>query len=204
MQQQRISPDYEPHITLEKRVADYLKAHQFTTDSATYHTAYQLGTQALLMRNYTATALYIRSKADRIAIHQYKAIVFEWDVKTHENQNRQNWALEVMPLVSHLATVPLGVRCLFVYHNPFTRFECGFWTDAMPPIMRIHLPPRWKGEIRTRYAALIERYFPNVPINEEFVGGSGDPFVLFGWSVVRQLPHWQTLIDAELTKDIAS
>lgn len=197
--QQSVKPGYTPHVELEKRVADYLDTRGFITDEATYHTAYRTDSQRLLMRRDDPTALYIRAKADRIALHKFRPVTFEWDAKTHQRRDSRNMALEVMPIVTHLATVPIGVRCLYAYHNPFTGFDGGFWLDTMPSVSVVFLPSRWQGQRRAWYADLIRRYFPDVTVRDlDRYGGSGDPFFLVNESDVIRLPHWQALIDAEL------
>jgi hypothetical protein len=194
-----ISPDYAPHQTLERRVADYLHESEFETGNSTYHETYAPALRRILQRTFEPTSLYIRAKADRVAAHRTLPLVFEWDAKTHKSSQYADCTLEVLPIALHLANAAFDVRCLYAYHNPFTGHECGFWIHDMPRVRAIHIPDRWTPPLKKWFGMMFFSYFPDTPVREtRWRGGSGDPYLIIDRYDVEQLPHWQSLIAQEL------
>lgn len=191
------------HNTLEIDVTEYLERNEFYVDDWTYHTRLPKPIARLLSIRFDATSLYLRARADRIAIHKELPVVFEWEAKTHESRRKHNIALEALPLIHHMSKAKLGVKCLYVYRDdkidPIR--EVGFWVHGLPPIDVVMIPDRWAEEEVRWYRSVIEQGLPGIHIVENIaVGGTGDPFVIINEDYIDYLPHWQDLIEAELEK----
>lgn len=148
----------------------------------------------ILSRRWSMTALYLRGRADRIAIHKTKPIEFEWEAKTHHNPRYSDLTIEFLPLVHHISKVKLGVKCLYVFN--INGVDGGFWAHDLPQIRQIHFPPRVEYNLTRKFIMpLMKSYFPNASIYESVVNGSNDPFVIFDKSVIGKSRHWKELID---------
>lgn len=191
-----ISPDWKPHGDLEKRVGEELERLGYYNVALTYHSALPKEVADLLSRRYSPTALYIRGRADRLAIHKTIPVEFEWEVKTALNPRYQNMAVEALPLIHHINKMRLGVSCLYAYHNPYTNHHAGFWVEELPEICAVNIPSRWSRDTVQWFTDVFKRQWPTAPINlTTYKAGSGDPYVLIHSEVVERLSHWQTLID---------
>jgi len=198
-----INPDNRNHAELEDEVRDYLMSIGYMTSEATYHSVMPKSISNRLSRIFTTTALYIRGRADRIAVHKSMNLVFEWEAKSHTNPRYRDIAVEMLPLVHHISRAKLGVRCLYVHRDVHINQDCGFWVHELPDIREVHFV---NGKLSNRVEAFLKRiaiqYFPSVKIrNLRYNGGSGDPYVLIDSSVVSNLPHWKVLIDEYTTGD---
>lgn len=195
-----ITPGYEPHAQLEERIESYLKGQGFFVDSLTYHDRLPEEVVRILQYRNTPTALYLRGKADRIAIHPKYEIEFEWETKTHENSKYRDLTIECLPLVFHILRSPLGVRCLYACAIPHISKEFGFWIHEFPPVREIHIPSRWELDTREWFKAIFRVHFPTVFIrdvrwNRRF---SGDPYLIIDKSELTNCSHWHELIDGLL------
>lgn len=203
-----ITPDYKPHKKLESDVRDFLKSHNFLFYEATYHAVADKEVKDLLATRFTPTALYLRGRADRIAIHKTKPIEFEFECKTHENTRFHDCTIEMLPLIHHLSKSKLGVKCLYTYRDDIPRvyqisekeygrtsipIECGFWVDQLPVVREIRIPPRKTNDIDW-FEQLAKNWFPGIAINYKDVGGTGDPFLIIDQPIIETYPHWQILI----------
>lgn len=190
------SAEFLTHATLEQRVCNYLVSKNYIVDEATYHNVMSEDTVKFLRYRFTPTALYIRTRADRIACHRSGLIDFEWEAKTHDLSNKyRDLTIEVLPLMHHINKIKLGVKCLYVFD--VKGINGGFWVDHLPPIKFAAIPPRREYEsMKQMFTDSITQFFPGVHISYNNVGGSGDPFVIFDYSVISKLPHWKTLIDS--------
>jgi hypothetical protein len=190
--------DYLPHRSLEDRVRSYLEERGYFVYEATYHSVMPETEKRILSRRYSMTALYLRGRADRVAIHNIIPVEIEWEAKTHANPKYDDLTIELLPLVHHVSKAKLGVRCLYVFN--VNGFEAGFWAHQLPRIRQIHLSTRdeYKPNL-WHFENLCREFFRGVPVYKSTVNGSGDPFVIFDKSVIRQQKHWQDFID-EVTK----
>lgn len=190
-----ISPSNRAHQALEKDVEQALSALGFLIASATYHSVLPSEVKDRLQNTYTSTALYLRGRADRIAIHKELPLVFEWEAKTHSSTLWHDMTIEALPLCHHLAEAQLGVRCLYAYRNPYKKHNVGFWISDMPPIREIKIPIRWTEATQEWFAQQFRRFMPQVPISIlENCRGSRDPFVIIDQSEIEKMPHWNMLI----------
>jgi hypothetical protein len=114
------------HDRLEADVKDFLTNEGFLTASATYHDVYDEPMVEILQTRYSPTALYIRGRADRVAVHSGLPIEFEYECKTNSGKHR-NMAVEALPWLHHLSKVSLGVRCLYVYRDTVASMDRGVW-----------------------------------------------------------------------------
>ncbi len=192
----RVNPDNGHHQSLEDEVIEYLEGLGFKTIAAPYHDTMPPAIVELLRRRWTLTDLYLRARADRIAIHRQRALTFEFECKTHINPRYKDMALELLPLVHHFDKARRGVKCLYCYHNPFTAEDGGFWIQNMPRPRVLMLPLRgcW-----VEHHAELERWandlWPDVPVKRmPVVFGSGDPFVVIDSSSLLAMASWQDLI----------
>lgn len=184
------------HDEFEQTIREFLTARDFLTDQSTYHAALRPETAAELSRRYSPTALYIRGRADRIAIHRFLPLEFEWEAKTTDKKWHRNLAIEAYPLIHHIMKARTGVRCLYAYWNPHTGAEAGFWTHQIPRIREIKLPNRWSEAQRTWFKRLFAQYLPGIYVDDQCeANGSKDPFVIIDGTTVHALADWRQLID---------
>jgi len=195
------TPDNPEHIQLENDVRKYLSGLGFLTDEATYHSVMNPKVKDRLSHIYTPTSLYIRGRADRIAVHTQYDIVFEWEAKTHTSKKYHDMTLEALPLCHHLAKIQLDVECLYVYRDSIVGYDCGFWVKDIPPIRVIMIPERWGRAKSDWFKDQFTRFWPETKIRTTpAYGGSGDPFVIIDQSIVAKLSHWQDCIRAKLSE----
>jgi len=83
--------------------------------------------------------------------------------------------------------------------------EFAFWAEDgwMPPISRVVLPAKWKGEVAQYYERQLRQAFQGKAIERMNVQGTGDPFVLISRQWVEAVAQakvfgWKAMIDAEL------
>jgi hypothetical protein len=190
---QPLAPLHPQHDAFETEVTQWLTAMGFLCHSATYHTMMPPAMANLLRRRSSMTALHLRGRADRIAIHQTLPVEFEYECKTHDSQQYQDLTIELTALCFHLMKARLGVKCLYIYrHNGR---EKGFWADEMPTPRVVHIPARYDAATTLQFKGMAENYFPNVPIRlGGKTNGSGDPFVIIDYSVVAQMANWRELV----------
>lgn len=195
-----IMPSILSHKTLETDIAEYLDRKGFWVGAATYHEVLPDNIKRRLSAIYTPTALYLRGRADRIAVHKTGDVVIEWEAKTHTSGQRHDMTLEALPLCHHMDNANLGVICLYVYRDTDCGYECGFWTEQLNtrdvPVRVIMIPGRWNADQRAWYRKQFARVLPGVQIVDTGRNaGTGDPFLIIDESVVRGLPDWRCLID---------
>jgi hypothetical protein len=192
--------DHKPHNSLETDVNEFLKSNNFITCSATYHDVMPTDAVKILQYRFDMTSLYIRGRADRIAIHKTIPITFEWECKTHINQKYKDLTIELLPLAHHISKVELGVDCLYIFRTDIA--EGGFWANDLPEIRQIWMPPRKEYEkLRDLFKRIIENIYKTKKITESVVSGSGDPFLIIDKSVIVNLPDWRKLITDRINKD---
>jgi hypothetical protein len=192
-----IGPDDPNHQALENSVTEYLKSVGYFVDSAPYHDKMYDEIVRALQNIYTPTALYLRSRADRIAVRSNPPSVFEWEVKTHASAARHDCTLEAYPICVHILKHRfLGVRCLYVYWDPIRNYNVGWWIHQMPPIKVIMIPPRWRDEQIEWFESLFTEILPDIDIVplKKLTKGSNDPFLIIDEKSIRELPHWKGLI----------
>lgn len=177
------------------------------TAEATYHKAMPTDVVRRLQHCYAPGAMYLRHRADRIAIHPTKDVVFEWECKTHMQTNRHDWTMEALPLCHHVAAYrEFGIDCLYAYSNPFKdhRRECGFWTSSFDfaSVRCVMIPGVWTQEGVAWFRKQFTRYLPDTPIlSSPRNAGSGDPFLIIDESNLGLFSDWRKLIDQRLTEE---
>jgi hypothetical protein len=185
----------EKHDVLEGHVADELQSLGYLVTRATYHEVMNEEVANRLKGIYDPTALYVRGRADRIAVHRYHPTVFEFEAKTHESERYNDLTIEALPMVHHIARCRLGVRCLYVYHNPAELFPRGFWVGSMPRVRDLWIPGRWQPLMAEFFRKTFSEFFPGIEIKMGArVSGSGDPFLVVAESDVLALPDWRLLV----------
>lgn len=194
-----ITPAIESHSSLETRVESYLTARGFIVEHKnTYHDAFDPKTVQLLQKINTPAALSIRGRADKVAVHTTRPIVFEYDAKSHVSQTHHNLTLEAMPLAHHVLDSHIGARCLYVITDASGQ-DRGFWTIKGLPIGKIHIPDRWSAQETADFEKYFKSVFKGVPIHTGTKSyGSGDPFVIIDRKQVEQMSDWRKLIDSLL------
>lgn len=185
------------HDTFENEVTAWLESQDFFCHSATYHNTLPEPMTHRLQHCWTETAMYLRGRADRVAVHKVQPFVFEYECKTHDRPDKPNMALELGPLGFHLAKARYGVKCLYIYrHNGR---ECGFWIHEMPPARVVMIPPKWTEDGMKYYAKFAAEFFPGVNVVSGLNSrGSGDPFVIVDASEVARLHDWHDLVGVEM------
>jgi hypothetical protein len=191
----KVDPEFEPHKELEIDVREYLEAMDFITHSSAYHDVMDQSLKELLTHRWSPTALYIRARADRIAVHKSLPIEFEYDLKTKDRKQYSDLLIEILPVVLHKIKSMIGIKCLFCCR--VNGYDRGFWIEDMPNPIQFNLPPLKKNEaINPILKEWISEIWPDIWIDEEFIpGGSGDPYLKIENKEYRKLPHWRELVD---------
>jgi len=185
------------HDDLEKRAIEYLRHEGFWVPPAlTYHTQFPVAVVNKLQKTDTPGGWYLRTRADRIAIHKTKDLIFEWEVKTHIREDKHDMCIEAFPLTVHVWNFKLlGVQCLYLHHDITDGHECGFWVSENIPIRGILIPERWNSQDPDYFIRIFQQVFPGLRISLcGQVRGSNDPFVIIDQSDRDLMPHWQDLI----------
>lgn len=199
-----VEPSHEPHRNLEGKVNDWLTNHDYLTSSSTYHEVMPEEVKERLKSIYTPTSLYLRTIADRIAVHQNLPFDFEWECKTHMSEKYHDLTLEALPLAHHILKSKLDVRILYVWSIPSVSLEGGFWVSDMPKIREFHIPDRWGKRTKNWFKNKIGSVFGNVrPKEIPHKKGSGDPYIIIDNSEIRKCRDWKKLI-LEKEKSIQS
>ena len=171
-----------------------------TPASIAYHEVWSEATRALLASRFDFTSLYLRSRADRIAIHRSAHLTFEWECKCMPNTSeRRNLAVEALPLITHfLLNTHFGVNCLYVCKDSAGVYgERGFWTEVgyLPKIEVIHIPRRWKLNRRNGFRAIFKEELPGISVRDvDHRSGSGDPYALISEATFASLLDWRDLV----------
>lgn len=196
----KITPEYRHHVEYEKIVKEYLIDKGFLVGRATYHEVFDEEMKEILMSRCTPTALYLRGRADRVAIHKKLPLEFEFEIKTKMPGTLPDFTAEVIPFAHHLFKANLGVMILYVYFDPFRNLEKGFWVSDRPPIREIIFPNRWRGREKKILEIIINRTFGGkVPVRyTKWRYGSGDPFLIIDYEDVKKLPDWRKLVDSKI------
>jgi len=184
------------HQSLEVRIRTLLRDLGFLTVEETYHTIMPLEIKTALQNMYNPTALYLRGRADGVAIHPTLNIAFEWEAKTHVSTRYHDMTLEALPVCHHIAKSQLGAECIYCYHNPHTGHEKGFWSYNLPAIRELVIPGRWTDSQRLWFEVTFRKFLPgDITIRHtESNKGSGDPFIIIDESTVNELVSWRDLI----------
>jgi hypothetical protein len=184
------------HDSFESRVYAELERSGFVVRDLTYHAHLDEELVARLKRVRTPTALLVRTRADRIAVHRTQPVVAKIEVKTSGYANG-SFAIEAFPLAVHILEAKMvGAACLYICFQRTIRHEFGFWADEIQKhIMGIYVPPQWHAFI-DEYPDWLRCAFPDTPIRRlrHSTLGSNTPYVMIAPSVVRSMAHWQTVL----------
>ncbi|MFH0938262.1 MAG: hypothetical protein V1899_03140 [Planctomycetota bacterium] len=188
----RIDPSFEPHAKLEDIAVNYIQACGYSIHAQTYHETLPQTIQDLLIKSHSISALYVRGRADRLAIGRNR--IFEFEIKTHSSKQYSDLSLEVLPLLIHLQKRRF-IDCLYVCRVNSQEF--GFWVSRLPKIRTIFIPPVRKNEF---VASLVEEFAVRnevTDLNRRSANGSCDPFVIIDKSVVASLCDWRNLVPVD-------
>lgn len=184
-------------------VTTWLEDRGYFTGEVTYHEA--LAGQPVLdaLRcNESITAHYVRTRADRVAVHAFVGHTFQYDAKTSRGDDI---LLEALPIAFHALHAQMGVECLYCYRNPKYESDLGFWVspDLCENVCRIQFP-RFRWDERDEEMAELVRHwrplFPNARFCKCNGGSSGDPHIVIPRDVALSLPSWQGLVTAALSR----
>lgn len=186
------------HDQFYSEVCAYLLTCGYLTESSTYHDHWDQKAQDFIRTRFDPTSLYVRFRADNTAVPiRNGGMVFQWDAKTNISPKYANMALEVIPLAMHkVINEHFNVRCLYAYYDVPRNHECGFWIEAIPPLLKAIIPTvRWERKTLMWFEQTINTVFPNLDIEyRDGVAGSNTPFVLISAELITQLPDWKSLI----------
>lgn len=193
------------HDALEIEVCSFFESLGFLTEEATYHAVMSQPVKERLTSIYEPTSLYIRGRADRIAVHKTYQLVWEWEAKTHNPGPYHDMVIELLPMLHHLKKAELGVRCLYAYRDTRLGIDAGFWTDSLPEVREVFLTPRFHTSLLDVVLPQVKRYMPNARIEyRKATRGSNDPFLIIDQQTICSLPSWQQLITSELYQHIVT
>jgi hypothetical protein len=201
------------HESFENRVYAELERYGFVVRDLTYHAHLDAEIVARLQRMRTPTALLVRTRADRIAVHQTHPIVAKIEVKT-SGYHDGSFAIEAFPLAVHiLEAKTFGAACLYICFQRTTQHEFGFWAgEIQQHIDAVCIPPYWHAFV-FEYPEWLCYAFPDTPIRwlRYTTDGSNTPYVILAPSAVRSMAHWKTVLrdwlqgyTASMTEDASS
>ena len=186
----------ETHDLFETHVYNELERDGFIVRDLTYHTHLDDETKTRLKYIRTPTALLIRTRADRIILHQTKPIVAKIEVKTSGYHNG-NFTIEAFPLATHaIEATMMNVPCLYICYHTHTQHEYGFWIpQIIPHIQRIFIPPPWHTFTQENEHWLLNA-FPHAKLyyQEYNTRGSNTPYIRIPEPITKTLSHWKILI----------
>jgi hypothetical protein len=196
----RIGPDYEPHASLEADVDAYLRERGYLNFAAPYHETFPKGMRRVLQGRDTWTALYLRGRADRVSVHPRWSSEFEWEAKTHDDEDYSDLCVELLPFLHHRAKASLAVKCMYVFRIPHTGVEGGFWVNHRPPVRHVMLTGRVPSSGRETFEQRVRDAFPEAKVKKlRKTRGSNDPFIIIDGSEAARCQNWRALVDAELS-----
>lgn len=188
----RITPDDPLHERLLGRVDGWLTENGFLLSSTTYHDAWPASMIDLIKNRWSATALYLRGRADRLAVHRELPLEFEYEAKACR-PTRPNLAIEALPLMHSLDRAKRHVRILYACTDQ-KGADRGFWCHKPPSFSRMFLPENAYRNRARYYGGLLAAEFGKpktiAPVRE----GSGDPFILVREADLLRLASWQKLV----------
>lgn len=184
------------HATLQEKVNQYLKEHDYRVTSAAYHEVFDPAIVRLLQKRFTLQALYLRGRADRLAVSSSRPIEFEFELKTHHNGKYFDLCVELLPFLHHQKKCQLGVDCLYIFE--VNGIEGGFWVSKWPPVMRVNFSGRTEYRpLENTIKEFVHRNLPNANIYSSHSGnGSGDPYLIVEREYVETARHWKKIIDS--------
>lgn len=177
-------------------VSDWLQTNGFLVGNSCYHQVLPELLVSTLQSRYSPTAMTIRHRADRIAVHQTLPVEFLVEIKSPAPGHYANMLIEMFPLAQHvLEAREIGCDCLYAYVDEQSGMDAGFWCSELPEIARLIIPSRWVGERRCWFETIASRIFPGLPISySDKTRGSGDPFVIIAQPVVDAMKDWRELV----------
>jgi len=186
----------QQHTQFEQKIYRELEYYGFTIHDLTYHTHLPPHTQEKLRTLQNPTSLLIRTRADRIAIHQTLPIITKIEVKT-SSYHDGSFAIEAFPLATHaIETTTMNIPCLYICYHTRTQHEYGFWTQhIIPHIQHIFIPPRWHTFTQENQQWLLNA-FPHAKLHYQHyhTRGSNTPYTRIPKPITKTLPHWKQLI----------
>lgn len=191
-----ITVDFAAHTALELEFDEYLRSMGFLTFAAPYHETMPPEIQRRLQFRDSYTSLYLRARADRVAIHENLPLEFEWEVKTHDNSRYSDLCIELLPLLHHIQKASLGVRCLYVFRIPHTNTDGCFWVHRRPPVRDAWITSRG-GKFLAKWTAEL---IPEAnQIHRDPRGGTKDPFVVIDKAEVSKQRNWRVAVAEAVT-----
>lgn len=187
------------HDSLMNEFKEHLKQKGYTWYEADYGTIADDPCKTTLRYRTTPSAVFLRTRADRIACRH--DCEFEFDAKTKQN-NYADIAVEALPLIHHsLVFSYFQLRCLYAFRwvRLEDRPDVGFFVDM--DFCRI-VDTLWIFTWRDDMTAVNDwvrnaqpSFFPNAEIIEsDSCRGSSDPMAVVNVSKTQQMPHWGTMI----------
>lgn len=189
----------QTHDQFYEEVRAWFKSIGFETESSTYHDHWGSKAVDAIRAHFDPTSLYVRFRADNVAVHVNPSVgSIQWDTKTNQSSLFGNMALELIPLILHkIMSDNFAVPCLYCYRDSYRNLEAGFWTNSIPPLMRIEIPTyRWHSVMVNWFKEMCQAHFPTTRVAlSDKTSGSGTPFVLVSEYEVRKLCHWKLLVE---------
>ena len=190
----RSNPLDRNHAQLESEVRTFLESHRLHGASATYHDVMPLETQEVLKRNYSIDALYVRTRADRIAVTT--ELCFQWEAKTASNKWR-TLAIEALPFCFHYVHAKVfGLRTLYAVRMIADEAtDHGFWVGDDLQIAQVVFPGGRETPDRKKIGDIVQHVFNGIKIFDCGAGGgSNDPFLQIEEDVIKAKADWRSLI----------
>jgi hypothetical protein len=167
----------------------------FLIESVEYYKHMSSDIQSVLKSSNEITSQYIRTRADRVAIHREKGVSFQVEFKTHNSRRTNNMMIQALPLAVHLWNSQIGVKCLYVYGDPVSGLQKGFWADQKnrPPVKKLRFTRRRDLPKKEMYG-IFEKAYPELKQYYTDEESTGQPYVIVDYEEVRKLKDWSILV----------
>ena len=179
------------HDAFEKACDKELESLGFRLVRMSYHSVLSPSEVKSLEQNRSATAAYLRSGSDCVAIGSEREFQVEYKSAP---QPQGNVSIAAYPLAIHCLLAQLGVACLYVIERE-GRPPGAFWATRafiQKNTGRVSYPP--SCPLGFDAGKKISKVFPGKKIVIEKVGGSTLPFVVLLRQTIDSLPDWESLI----------
>jgi hypothetical protein len=179
----------------------YLEHEGYYLTGRTYHDGlFPDDIKVKLSHTFTPTALHLRSRVDRIAIHRSSESMFYLECKIIP-EGRENLVIEALPFIDYARLGLRGVKTLYACKDMNTDREFGFWADDRPIIDCCMIPPQRKSGLLEWYETYLLRVAQFIKvIRIDRTRGSNDPFFKIAAENVAYLCDWKDLEKLERIK----
>jgi len=154
----------------------------------------------ILANRHTVQATYIRTRSDRLCFFSDRSVLFEYDAKT--NERGEDFFVECIPVMHHLIAYHyFGIKTVYGFRWPTLAVDdIGVVLDSEFRNQVDGVFVYGREDLASVTAFVMQHYKAWFPKADLFRVsrriGSGDPSIRIRRDVVRDNPHWKSVIDS--------